>query len=84
MKMKLFRKIDLNDRLELYHIMAYFGVKEKRARFWRKEIRECRDRKSRVLKVRDLAEFEYYDLSKEKDREEFLDFLNKRFDIQEK
>lgn len=82
--MKISRKISIIDRLEIFHLEAYCGVKERAARNRRKKILEFLGRRTGILFVADLAEYESYDIHDEKQISEFLTKLNSCFEIREK
>lgn len=82
--MKIPRKIGIHDRLEVFHLEAYFGVRAKKARQYKKDIMEgIKNRKSGIF-AWDLAEYDGFDPRKEESRIRFLDCLNECFDIENK
>ncbi|MAM29037.1 MAG: hypothetical protein CMC13_08440 [Flavobacteriaceae bacterium] len=65
------RSIHIHDRLEIYHLEAYFGVQKRTAQKHRKLILDFFNRRTGVLFLRDLAK---YDNIKE---EELLEYLQR-------
>lgn len=82
--MRIPRKIRIYDRLEVFHLEAYFVVKDRAARNHKKKIKDFLGRRSGILFVSDFARYESYDISDEKQKDEFLTKLNSCFEIVEK
>ena len=55
---KAARSLHIHDRLEIYHLEAYFGVQNRTAHTYRKELLNFFHRRSGVLVLYDLAVYD--------------------------
>ena len=65
------RSIHIHDRLEIYHLEAYFGVQKRTAHTYRKKLLAFFNRRSGMLFLRDLAKYDNME------EEELLDYLQR-------